>query len=158
GYFLRWWFVQRLIDIAPRVYITGTPLASLFLRALGARVGRNVVIESLDMDCPDVMAIGDDCVLEERSWVRASNVAHGYLSIRPISIGGGCIVGVRAGVAGGAVLGEGAFLQDLSCAVEGTIIPPHEEWTGSPARRAVSAEPVPAYNPAEQPSSGRLFW
>lgn len=158
GYFLRWWFVQRLLDIAPRVYITGTPLASLFLRALGARVGSNVIIESLEMDCPDLMAIGDDCVLEERSWVRASHVAHGYLSIRPISIGRGCIIGVRSGVAGGAVLGEGAFLQDLSCAVEGTIIPPHEEWAGSPAQRTDPAEPTPAYDPEKQPSRRRLVW
>lgn len=157
GYFLRWWFVQRAIDVAPRVYITGTPLASLFLRLLGVRVGRNVVIESLEMDCPDVIAIGDDCVLEERSWVRASQVAHGYLSIRPISIGRGCIVGVRSGVAGGAVLGEGAVLSDLSCAGEGTVIPPGEEWAGSPARRCERST-VPAYDPTQQPSGRERFW
>ena len=53
--------------MAPRIYITGTPLATGFLRLLGGRVGRNTVFESLDIDCPDVIQVGDDCVIEERA-------------------------------------------------------------------------------------------
>src|SRR5262249_47337583 len=42
GMFLRWWFVQRFLAISPVNYITGTPLAGVFLRLLGARIGHNV--------------------------------------------------------------------------------------------------------------------
>jgi non-ribosomal peptide synthetase-like protein len=157
GYFVRWWFVQRAFELAPKDYIAGTPLAGVFLRMLGARVGPNVTLESLDLDCPDLIEIGADCVVESFAWIRTSHVAHGALTLRPIAIGRGCTIGVRSGVAGGAVLGEGAFLADLSCVREGTVVPAGEEWAGSPARRRDRQE-APPYDPAKQPSAGRRAW
>ncbi len=152
GYFLRWWFVQRALEIAPKDYVTGTPLAGALLRMLGSRVGRNVTLESLDIDCPDLVEIGDDCVVESFAWIRSSHVAHGYLTLRPIAVGRGSTIGVRSGVAGGAALGEGAFLSDLSCAKEGTAIPAGEEWAGSPAVKREIPE-APPYDPDRQPTA-----
>ena len=146
--------MERMLDMAPRNYISGTPLASLFLRMLGAKVGRNCFFETLDVDCPDLITVGRDCVIEERAWIRGSYVSNGYLTIKPISIGDGCIVGVKSGVAGGAVLEDGAFLADLSCAGDGTVIPAGEEWEGSPARKRDWNE-APAYDPNGQPTLGR---
>lgn len=156
GYFLRWWFVQRLQEVVPRDYITGTPLAPLFLRLLGGRVGSNANLESLEIDCPDLVEIGDDCSLETLGWIRCATVAHGMLTIRPIRIGNGCSIGVRSGVAGGAVLNEGVWLADLSCVSENTEAPAGEEWVGSPARRR--EEPtVPAYDRSRQPCKRDRF-
>src|SRR5207237_7797799 len=104
-----------------------------------------------------LIEIGADGVVEERAWIRASHVAHGYLTIKPISIGAGTVIGVRSGVAGGAVLGEGVFLADLSCAGDGVRIPDGEEWAGTPARPSIWHD-TPAYDPAKQPSNGRLVF
>jgi non-ribosomal peptide synthetase-like protein len=155
GTFLRWWFVHRMLAIAPTAFLTGTPLAGLYLRMLGAKVGRNVTFESLDVDCPDLIQIGDDCSFENSSWIRASEVVHGRLVIRPIRVESGCVVGVRSGVAGGAAMETGSALQDLSCAVAGTTVAAGEEWSGSPARRS-DAPRLPKYEPDAQPSRKRL--
>ena len=153
--FLRWWFANRILAIAPLPFITGTPLATLFLRALGAKVGKNVTFESLDIDAPGLIQIGDDCSFENSAWLHAATVSNGQLHLRKITIGNGCVVGVRSGVAGGGVMKNGAVLRDLGCISAGTSIPENEEWAGSPARKT-EERMLPLYDPALRPSKSRL--
>ncbi len=152
--FLRWWFFNRLMAIAPVGFLTGTPLASIYLRLLGAKVGKGVVFESLDIDCPDLITIGSNCSFENSSWLHAAEVTQGELHVYPIKVGDGCIVGVRSGITGGATLEEGVALRDLTCISLGATIPAYEEWQGSPARKALRKQ-IPVYDPEKQPSSGR---
>ncbi len=154
GYFLRWWFVQRVCDLAPKEYITGTPLASLYLRALGAKIGRNCTLESLDIDCPDLLEIGDNTVIDCFSWVRNSHIAHGHLNLRRIKIGEGCNIGIRGGVAGGATMERGSVLGDLSCLREGATIPAGQQWVGSPASHR-GENSFENYDPNAQTSRSR---
>lgn len=153
--FLRWWFVHRLLGITPVGFLTGTPLASIYLRMLGAKVGKNVNFESVEIDCPDMIQVGDDCSFENSSWIHASEVTRGELIIRPIVVGNGCSVGVRAGLSGGSVLEDGVSLRDMTCATAGLTIPKGEEWAGSPARKCESSI-MPPYDPAQQPTKKRL--
>jgi amino acid adenylation domain-containing protein len=155
GMYLRWWFVHRLLASAPVAHITGTPLAGLYLRLLGARVGRNVTLESLEMDCPDLIEIGDDCSFENSSWIHASEIAHGELHMRPVKLADGCSVGVRSGLSGGSAMEEGASLQDLTCITAGTTVPRGEEWGGSLARKSAQRS-LPEYDPRRQPNRARL--
>ncbi|MEI7986635.1 MAG: amino acid adenylation domain-containing protein, partial [Armatimonadota bacterium] len=111
--FIRWWFANRILAIAPVPFITGTPLAAVFLRCLGAKVGKNVTFESLDIDAPGLIEIGDDCSFENSSWLHAATVSNGQLHLRKIKIGNGCVVGVRSGVAGGGIMEHGSVLRDL---------------------------------------------
>ncbi len=154
--YVRWWFVNRLISIAPVTHITGTPLASVYLRCLGARVGKNVLIESLEIDCPDLLDIGNDCSLENSSWIHAAEVAYGQLHLRSVKIEDGCSIGVRAGLSGGATMQRGSSLRDLTCIRAGISVPAGEEWQGSIARKA-ETRMLPEYDPAKQPSQGKLL-
>lgn len=153
--FLRWWFVQKIQAIAPVTFLTGTPLASAYLRLLGAKVGRNVMLESLEIDCPDLIEIGDDCSFENSSWIHPSEVAHGELHLRAVKVGKGCSIGVRSGLSGGSEMGQGASLRDLTCVTVGTSVPEGEEWAGGMARK-VSPRLQPEYDPAQQPPKSRL--
>jgi len=153
--YLRWWFVDRMLSISPVTFITGSPLAAVYLRMLGAKVGRNVFFESLEFDCADMIKVGNDCAFENGSWIHAAEVAHGELHIRPIRIGNGVSVGVRAGVTGGSAMEDGSALRDLSCISAGMTVPKGEEWMGSVARK--SDKPImPAYDPKKQPTTARL--
>jgi non-ribosomal peptide synthetase-like protein len=152
--FLRWWFVHRMLAMSPHGYLTGTPFAAMYLRALGAKVGANVHLESLEFDAPDLITIGDDVILENGAWLHPSEVVAGELVLRPIQIERGATVGVRSGLAGGSTLGEGASLRDLTCISDGMTVPAGEEWAGSPARRAERTE-MPAYDRASQVSRTR---
>ncbi|MDD5106116.1 MAG: gamma carbonic anhydrase family protein [Desulfuromonadaceae bacterium] len=46
----------------------------------------------------------------------------------------GCFIGMQAMVMDHAVVGEGALVGARALVTEGTIIPPHTLWVGSPAR------------------------
>lgn len=157
GPFLRYWYMGRLMAIAPVGFLTGTPLAGLYLRLLGAKVGRNVILESMDIDCPDVISIGDHCNLENSTWLHAAEVTQGELHIRKIRIEDGCTLGVRSGVSGGAELNKGATLRDLSSVGAGITIPKGEEWYGSPARKC-EKRILPLYDPQDQPSRARWIF
>jgi len=155
--FLRWWFVKRLMEEAPVAYLTGTPLAPLYLRLLGAKVGCNVTIDSLDLDSPDLIEIGDDACLERASWIMPSTVVNGMLVLKKIRIGSGCVLGVRSGLAGGASMEDGSVLSDLSCVQGEVSVPAYEEWAGVPAAKTEPSQ-MPAYNPRKRPRLSRLFW
>ncbi|MEP6757203.1 MAG: amino acid adenylation domain-containing protein, partial [Chthonomonadales bacterium] len=156
SYFLRWWFVQRAIDSSPKEFVTGTPLAGLYMRLLGAKIGKNVHFDNLDIDCTDLLTVGDNCVIENFSWMRSATVANGYLYLRPIELGEGVQLGVRAGVAGGAKIGDGASIGDLTCVREDMEIPAGEEWIGSPARK-LEPRKTPAYDPTKHATAYNKF-
>jgi non-ribosomal peptide synthetase-like protein len=61
--YFRWWLGTRLNEI-PAVYlISGTPWRSLHLRLLGAKVGRDCLINSVTVAVPELLTIGDGACL-----------------------------------------------------------------------------------------------
>lgn len=148
GAYLRWWFVDRVLSLAPTGALVGTPLINLYYRALGARVGRNAFIGTDAINVPDLVSIGDDSALGMESALRAAAVEDGMLVLEPIRIGRRCTVGTAAMVAGGATMGDGASLGELSLLPRGGSVPRDEHWVGSPAQpssatQADYARPAP---------------
>ena len=41
GYYFRFWLADKLVNISPVSYFTGTPIINVFLRLLGAKIGKN---------------------------------------------------------------------------------------------------------------------
>ena len=57
--YVRFWLVKTLIRANPLVRFAGTPLYSLYLRALGAKIGRGVAVLSPTVPvCTDLITIG----------------------------------------------------------------------------------------------------
>ena len=148
GAYLRWWFVDRVLSLAPTGALVGTPLINLYYRALGARVGRNAFIGTDAIKVPDLVSIGDDSALGMESSLRAAVVEDGMLVLETIQIGYRCTVGTAAMVAGGATMSDEASLGELSLLPRGGSVPRGEHWAGSPAQpsgaaRADFAQPAP---------------
>ena len=55
--YFRWWLGGMLGELAPVAMLSGTPLLVWYLRALGARIGKHVLIDSVQVQVPEV---GDD--------------------------------------------------------------------------------------------------
>jgi non-ribosomal peptide synthetase-like protein len=136
-YYLRWWFVDRLLSLAPTGALAGTPLINVFYRLLGARIGRHVFIGSDAINAPDLVSIGDDSAIGMEVALRPARVEDGTLVLAPIRIGRRCTVGTGALLAGGAALGDDASVGELSL-LSGAV-PGGEHWVGSPARFAGAA-------------------
>ena len=147
-YYFRWWFVQRLLGLVPTDYLAGTPLLGLYLRLLGARIGRGVYLGDDAFDVPDLVEIGDGSSIGYASLLSCARVEKGWLKLGVIRIGAGCYVGNSAVIAAGAELHDRAFLDELSMLPAGQAIPAGEIWAGSPARRVGRTPPAPPVPPA----------
>ena len=65
--------VKILIRSSPLALFVGSPLYVLYLRALGAKVGRGVTILSRNVPvCTDLLTIGAGTVIRKDSFVSAT--------------------------------------------------------------------------------------
>lgn len=78
-YFLKWWLVRRVIHVsALYVWIFDeTPLSSLWLKLLGASIGKRTSLEQPYILEPDLVTIGSDCVLEFETQLSTSEIKGG---------------------------------------------------------------------------------
>jgi len=159
SFYVRNWMVQRMARAVPWWLIEGTEFQLAALRALGARIGRRVHIHrgvAVNQGGWDLLEIGDDVTIGQDAALSLVELDAGQIVVAPITLGDGATVDIRAGVAGGARLGAGAWLTALSWLPPGAGIPAGERWDGIPARPAGQAPPVPAAAEAEMTLSP--FW
>jgi non-ribosomal peptide synthetase-like protein len=133
SYYFRWWLVTTIEGTVPIGYLRGTPLMNLYLRAMGARIGRNVHLDTDSFTIYDMLTIGEDSSINVEASLPGYTVEDGCLKIGRITIGQRCFVGVRAAVGLDAVISDDAALEDLSLLPAGGRIPAGETWRGSPA-------------------------
>ena len=60
SYYFRFWIVDKVINICPVIYFTGTNLMNVFLRSVGAKVGKNVYINTSAISVFDQLTVGDN--------------------------------------------------------------------------------------------------
>jgi non-ribosomal peptide synthetase-like protein len=133
-YYLRWWFVQTLVQSVPLARLGGTPLLPFVYRIFGARIGEDVHIASDLVASFDIISIGEGATVDEGASLLGYTAEDGDLTIGPVSVGRGCLVGTRSVLCPGAVMEDGARLEDLSLLSSGARIPAGETWSGSPAQ------------------------
>lgn len=132
--YYRFWLVKTLIRTAPVVLFRGSPLYSLYLRLLGARLGRSTTIECRAIPvCTDLISIGANSILRKESTVLGYRAQAGYIHTGPISIGRGAFVGVGSMVDIDTSIGDHAQLGHASSLQRGQHIPDGAHWHGSPA-------------------------
>lgn len=135
--YVRFWIAKTLIRSNPGVYLfVGSPLYALYLRALGAKVGRRVVILSRDIPvCTDLLTIGAGTVIRRETTFFCYRAQAGRIEIGPVTLGRDVFVGEAAVLDINTTMGDGAQLGHASSLHSGQSVPAGERWHGSPARR-----------------------
>jgi non-ribosomal peptide synthetase-like protein len=132
--YFRWWLVDRIADIPPRHLLSGSSLNGMYLRALGAKVGKDTLIGALSIRVPDLLSIGDGASIGSSVNLENARVTRGELVLGPISIGKEVVVDSYATLEGDTVLDDFAQLGGLSSLQSGQRVPPAQLWEGSPSR------------------------
>src|SRR2546422_9355071 len=135
--YVRFWIVKTLIRSSPaaRLFI-GTPLYSLSLRALGAKIGRGVVILSRRVPaCTDLLTIGAGTVIRKEAIFNGYRAQSGRIETGPGTLGPAVFVGGRGGLGINTSMGDGAQLGHASALHSGQAVPAGERWHGCPAQR-----------------------
>jgi non-ribosomal peptide synthetase-like protein len=142
--YVRFWIVKTLVRSNPLVLFAGSrshtsassPLYVLYLRALGAKVGRGVAIFSRNVPvCTDLLTIGDGTVIRKDSFFNCYRAHAGLIQTGAITLGKDVFVGEMAVIDIETSLGDGAQLGHTSSLHTGQAVPDGERWHGSPAQR-----------------------
>jgi len=135
--YLRFWIVKSLIRANPVGYLlVGSPLYGLYLRALGAKVGRGVVILSRRLPiCTDLLSIGEHTVIRNEVVFNGYRARGGRIEIGRVTLGRDVYVGEMAVLDIDTSMGDGAQLAHSSALLSGQVVPAGERWHGSPAQR-----------------------
>ncbi|MFZ6657778.1 Pls/PosA family non-ribosomal peptide synthetase [Undibacterium sp. TJN19] len=132
--YYRWWLADRLVEAAPTYMLSGSSLYVLWLRALGAKIGADVIIGSMTLRAPDLLHIGDRCNIGNASNFENARVQHGELILGTIRMDDEAYVGSYAVLEGDVHLQAGGHLEAQSALSAGQLIPRFRIWKGSPAR------------------------
>ena len=134
--YLRFWIVKTLVQRNPIVLFTGSPLFSLYLRTLGAKVGRGVVIFSTHVPiCTDLLTIGDGTVIQKDSFINGYRAHAGFIQVGAITIGKNAVISESTVIDIDTSMGDGTQLGRASSLHAGQAVPDGERWHGSPAQR-----------------------
>jgi non-ribosomal peptide synthetase-like protein len=115
AYYLRWLFVQRLLESLPLHYLSGTPLMSVYLRLLGSKIGKDVHMDSHSISGLDLLTIRDHARINASANISCYSIEDGYLKVRPVEIGEYVCIGIRSVIGQDVIVGNGAVIDDLTC-------------------------------------------
>lgn len=131
--YFRWWLTDRIAEIPPRHLLSGSSLNAMYLRAMGAKVGREVLIGAVAIRAPDLLTIGDGASIGSSVNLENVRVERGELILGAISIGNEAVVDSYAFMEGDTAVGDYAHLGGLSSLASGKRVPAAQRWEGSPA-------------------------
>jgi non-ribosomal peptide synthetase-like protein len=117
-------------------WLTGTPLLPVFLRLLGARIGRRVYLDTTFLTEFDLVEVGDEAMIAGPTSLQTHLFEDRVMKMSVVKVGPKCAVGPRSVVLYDSALEEGAGLDALSLVMKGEVLPQESRWRGIPARLA----------------------
>ncbi|MFE9997371.1 Pls/PosA family non-ribosomal peptide synthetase [Streptomyces avermitilis] len=133
--YLRFWVVKTLIRTSPVRLLAGSPLYVLYLRALGARIGKGVTILSHAMPvCTDLLTIGEGTIIRKDVLLSGYRAHAGLIQTGPVTLGSNVLVSEHTVLDIETSMGDGAQLGHASSLHTGQTVPDGDRWHGSPAQ------------------------
>ncbi|MFD8911611.1 Pls/PosA family non-ribosomal peptide synthetase [Streptomyces sp. NPDC059575] len=133
--YLRFWVVKSLLHANPMLLFVGNPLYVLYLRALGARIGKGVTILSHSMPvCTDLVTIGSGTIVRKDTFLLGYRAHTGRIQTGRITLGRDVYIGEKTILDIDTSMGDGAQLGHSSSLHRGQSVPDGEHRHGSPAQ------------------------
>ncbi|WP_433505485.1 Pls/PosA family non-ribosomal peptide synthetase [Pseudonocardia halophobica] len=132
--YFRFWLAKTLIRGNPlALLMVGSPLYSVYLRLLGAKVGKDVVILTRHVPvCTDLISIGSGTVVRKDVYLLGYRAHAGQIQQGRVTLGRDAVVGEKSVLDIGTAMGDGAQLGHASSLHRGQSVPAGERWHGTP--------------------------
>jgi non-ribosomal peptide synthetase-like protein len=132
--YLRFWIVRTLMAVNPLLLFTGSPIYPLYLRMLGAKIGKGVTILSRAIPVTtDLVAIGSGTIIRRGASLTGYHATGSKLQIGRVSLGRDVFVGEASVLDINTSMGDSAQLGHSSALHGGQHVPAGESWHGAPA-------------------------
>ncbi|MER7816900.1 hypothetical protein [Streptomyces sp. NPDC096153] len=134
----RFRIVRSLLHAHPLVFLVGNPLYVMYLRALGARIGKDVAVLSRSVPVrTDLIATGAGTVIRKESFLLGHRAHAGRIQAGRVTLGQEVFVGEKTVPDIARSMGDGAQLGHSSCVFRGQAVPQGR----TPARIAGTTDP-----------------
>jgi non-ribosomal peptide synthetase-like protein len=110
----------------------GTPLMPAYLRAMGAKVGKGVWFETLNVTEFDVVHLGDGCVVNRLAHIETHLFQDRLMRIGTTRFGPRATLGPSSAVLPDTTLGTACSIGGRSVVLRGEELPPGTRWHGAP--------------------------
>jgi non-ribosomal peptide synthetase-like protein len=131
--YLRFWTAKQAMRFSPMGAFVGSPLYNLYLRSMGAKIGRNTLVLTRRLVCTDIIEIGENTVLRAGVSCYGYKAEGGRIRMGRTTIGRNVIVGEGSLLDIGTRLEDGAQLAHASALYEGQVVPAGRRYHGSGA-------------------------
>jgi hypothetical protein len=105
-------------------YVPMTFVSQMFYRLSGCRLGKNVWINTLQLNDPYLVSIGDNTVIGGDAVITPHVYESGSLILEPVRIGKNCLIGAEAYICPGVTIGDGSVIGLRASVRRGTTVPP----------------------------------
>jgi non-ribosomal peptide synthetase-like protein len=109
-----------------------TPLLCVYLRAMGAKVGRDVWCEGLTITEFDVVKLGDGSVVNRYATVQTHLFHDRLMQIGRVTLEPGSSLGPASAALPDSIIGAGTRVGGRSVVLRGEELPPGTSWQGAP--------------------------
>ena len=103
-------------------FFTPSPIAQIFYRAMGMKIGRGAIINTTNISDPCLVQIGDYAIIGGSAHIMAHYGMKGYLIIEPTIIGKAATIGLKASLMGDVHIGEAAVVSPHACCLPKTRV------------------------------------
>jgi non-ribosomal peptide synthetase-like protein len=110
----------------------GTPALAMWLRSLGARIGRGVWCDTYWLPEPDLVTLGDGATVNRGCVVQTHLFHDRIMSMDTVLIEKGGTLGPHSIVLPGATIGAHATIGPASLVMRGETVPVGSRWSGNP--------------------------
>ncbi|WP_425580914.1 Pls/PosA family non-ribosomal peptide synthetase [Williamsia deligens] len=111
---------------------TGTPILNLWLRMLGATIGRGVWCETYWLPEADLVTLGDGATVQRGCVVQTHLFHDRVMAMDEVRISDGATLGPHCVALPASGLGESATVGPASLVMRGDVVPAHTRWQGNP--------------------------
>jgi acetyltransferase-like isoleucine patch superfamily enzyme len=114
--------------------LRGSPLWTAYLRLAGARLGRRVYVNSLDLSDYNLLEFGDDVVIGADAHVAGHTVERGVVKTGAVRLGSRVVVGIDSIIDIGAEVGDGCQIGAMSFVPKYAKLAADSVYGGIPVR------------------------
>ena len=105
--------MDKLISICPVAYFTGTSLMNIYLRLMGAKIGKNCYVNTAAIDIFDLLKLGDNVSICTDTHLRGYTIEDGYLKIGSIELEDNAFVSTRCCLSYNSKMEKNSSLDDF---------------------------------------------
>lgn len=102
-----WFYHNALVFLARYTvlnFVQSTPIINMFYSAMGMKIGKGCIINSVNIQDPCLIELGDHVTIGGSATIFCHYGQAGFLVIAPVKIGKGATIGLKASIMGDVII------------------------------------------------------